>query len=40
MLEIVRVKLLAIGVVTAIVMAPKHWDVVERWLNQLRRSWS
>ena len=24
----------------AIVMAPQYWDVVDRWVAQLRRSWS
>ena len=40
MLEIVWGKLLLTGAVTAIVMAPKYWDVVDRWIGQLRRSWS
>jgi hypothetical protein len=38
--EIDWVKLLVIGTMTAMVMAPQYWGAVERWFHQLCRSWS
>ena len=40
MFEIDWGKLLLIGAVTAIVMAPTYWDAVDHWIDQVRRSWS
>jgi hypothetical protein len=40
MLEMDWGKLLVIGLVTATVMAPRYWDAMDRWINQVRRSWS
>ena len=35
--EIVWGELLLIGAVTAIVMAPQYWNVVDRWMASIRR---
>ena len=40
MFEIDWVKLLIIGAVTAIVMAPEYWNVMDRWIISIRRSQS
>jgi Sec-independent protein translocase protein TatA len=38
MFEIEWGKLLVIGAVTAIVMAPKYCDVIDGWMTAIRRS--
>ena len=40
MFESLLGKFLIIGFVTAIVMAPKYWDVLNRALSSVRRVWS
>jgi hypothetical protein len=40
MFESLLGKFLIIGIVTAVVMAPKYWDAVDRRLRSIRRVWS
>jgi hypothetical protein len=40
MFEIDWGKLLVIGVVTAIVMAPKYWEAMDRRMGRVCRFWS
>ena len=40
MFESLLGKLLIIGIVTTIVMAPKYWDAMNRWMRSIRRVWS
>jgi len=41
MFESLLGKLLIIGIVTAIVTAPKYWGAIHRWMRSIRRvrSW-
>jgi len=40
MFESLLAKFLTIGMVTAIVMAPKYWGELDRRIRSIRRAWS